>query len=165
MGGRARGLAVLGLAALSWCLGPMPPVPVAQAEPSADFACGKPVRGFGEDQKLSLYTLKVQERVFIVKVYLGVAPGPDGIGVAPGRNGLCRLRLPVGDFLLRPITWREANVSPDDKPLYKALDIYPLNGSRSRAEWLLLRQRDPKAVGATTLEFHVIYNQLSAVPN
>ena len=157
--------AAIGLAALLSCLGPLPPVSTAHAEPTADFACGKPVRGFGEDVRLSHYTLKVQERVFIVRVYLGTPPGPDGIGVAPGHNGLCRLRLPVGDYMIQPITWREANVSLADKPLYKALDIYLLNGSRARAEWLLLRQRDPKASGVTTLEFHAIYNQLSAVPN
>jgi len=164
MGVVARSPAI-GLAALLSCLGALPPVPPAHADPPADFACGKPVRGFGEDEKLSLYTLKVQERVFVVRVYLGVAAGPDGIAVSPGHNGICRLRLPVGDFLMRPVTWREANASLADKPLYKALDINYAGGSRGRAEWLLLRQRDPKAVGVTTVEFHVIYDQLSAVPN
>jgi hypothetical protein len=164
MGVLARAAVVAGVAALS-ILGPLPPAPVAHAEPSADFACGKPVRGFGENEKLSRYTLNVQERVFIVKVYLGLAAGPDGIAVAPGHNGVCRLVLPVGDYLLQPVTWREANVSPDDKPLYKALDIFYAGGSRSHTEWLLLRQRDAKAAGVTTLEFHVIYDQLSAVQN
>jgi len=165
MGVLTRAPAVAGIVALLSSLGPLPSVPLAHAEQSPDFACGKPIRGFGEDERLSLYTLKVQERVFIVKVYLKVAPGPDGISVAPGRNGVCRLRLPVGDYLIYPITWEEANVSPADKPLYKALDIKYAGGSRTRNEWLLLRQRDPKAVGVTTLEFRVVYNRLSAVPN
>ena len=142
-------------------LGPTP----ARAQPSVDFACGKPVMGFGEDVHLSRYTLNVNERVFEVRVYLGGGSGPAGITVGPKQNGVCRLRLPVGNFLLQPVTWREANVSAADKPLYDDLKIEYAGGSRGRAEWLLLRQRDPKATGFTTIEFHVIYDQLEAAGN
>ena len=139
--------------------------PAPAGQPTVDFACGKPVMGFGENQRLSKYPVDVQERVFEVKVYLGGAAGSDGIGLTPTQNGVCRVVLPTGAIMRFPVTWREANASPDDRALYDSIQIHNVNGSRVRADWLVLHQSNPRATGATTIEFHVIYNQLSAAQN
>jgi hypothetical protein len=141
------GLSTLALPLLALAASP------AAAHP-AGFGCLWPINNLAENQRLSRYHHADEEHVFDLTVHLNTPADGDGISVGPTKPGICKIVLPLGESMRQKIYWREVR-SDGGHDAYRSLDIRQAGGGGTFVDWLVLRPRNTRVTGVTTIEFHV----------